>query len=153
MDPAAIEDRPSADRGTVDRSQSWMAENVPRSEPAGARADVVAKNLAPFASFLSFHKGWIPDRFQDVADDRFAFVHVDVDLRQPTIDSVTFFHSRLSPGGILLCDDYGCSTCPGATQSINAFLADKPEKMISLDAGGGFFIKGKSTAAVGQIEY
>lgn len=116
-----------------------------------AGADVVAENLAPFASFLSFHKGWIPERFKDVADDRFAFVHVDVDLRQPTIDSVTFFYPRLTPGGILLCDDYGCSTCPGATESIDAFLADKPEKMISLDAGGGFFIKGAATAEAGQV--
>lgn len=124
----------------------WSAGSLAAGE------EVVAKKLAPFASFLSFHKGWIPDRFEDVADDRFAFVHVDVDLRQPTIDSVAFFYPRLSPGGILLCDDYGCSTCPGATESIDAFLADKPEKMISLDAGGGFFIKGKAIAAVGQID-
>lgn len=107
---------------------------------AGER--LVATKLARFANRLVFHKGWIPDRFNDVCNTQFAFVHVDVDLGQPTADSIAFFYPRLSAGGILLCDDYGCSTCPGATRSIDEFLADKPEKMIKLDAGGGFFIKG-----------
>jgi hypothetical protein len=111
-----------------------------------AGKDIVFANLRCFSDLLAFHEGWIPDRFEDVREKSFAFVHVDVDLRQPTIDSVDFFYPRLSPGGILLCDDYGCSTCPGATQSIDAFLADKPEKMIALDAGGGFLIKGKAAA-------
>jgi hypothetical protein len=111
-----------------------------------AGEDIVARNLAPFAGVLSFHKGWIPEAFGQVADRRFAFVHVDVDLHQPTLDAVAFFYPRLSTGGMLLCDDYGCTTCPGATRAIDSFLADKPEKMVSLDAGGGFFIKGTAVA-------
>lgn len=107
-----------------------------------AGEEVVAAKLASFKDMIVFHKGWIPDRFTDVADEQFAFVHVDVDLRQPTFDSIEFFYQRLSPGGILLCDDYGFTSCPGATEAADSFLADKPEKMIALDAGGGFFIKG-----------
>ena len=73
-------------------------------------------------------------------------MHVDVDFRQPTIDSVEFFYSRLSPGGILLCDDYGCTTCPEATEAIDGFLAGKPEKMIGLDAADRFLIEGVPAA-------
>ncbi len=112
-----------------------------------AGEDIVRDNLRPFADRLVFHKGWIPTRFGEVEDRRFAFVHVDVDLRQPTLDSLEFFYSRLAPGAVLLCDDYACTTCPGATEAIDRFLGDKPEKMVSLDAGGGFFIKGIPTAA------
>lgn len=117
---------------------------------AGALAageELVRDNLRSFADRLMFHKGWIPDRFGDVEDRKFAFVHVDVDLRQPTLDSLEFFYPRLSHGAVFLCDDYGCTTCPGATEAIDRFLADKPEKMVSLDAGGGFLIKGTPTAA------
>jgi hypothetical protein len=120
---------------------------------AGALAageQLVLDNLAPFADSLAFHKGWIPDRFPDVADRTFSFVHVDVDLYQPTLDSIAFFYPRLAPGAILLCDDYACSTCPGATEAIDGFLADKPEKMLALDAGGGFFIKGTQSAPPGR---
>jgi hypothetical protein len=102
----------------------------------------VARNLAPFGEILRFHKGWIPDRFPDVAGRRFSFVHVDVDIYQPTRDSIEFFYDRLNPGAIFLCDDYAFATCPGATKAIDEFLEDRPEKMLLLDAGGGFFIKG-----------
>lgn len=92
------------------------------------------------------YKGWIPERFSEVADRQFSFVHVDVDLYEPTRASVEFFYERLNTGGILLCDDYGFDTCPGATQAVDEFLDDKPEKMLSLADGGGFFIKGIVTA-------
>ena len=62
--------------------------------------------------------------------------------KQPTIDSVSFFYPRLSPGGILVCDDYGFTTCPGATRAIDEFFAGKPEKMLALGGGGGFVVKG-----------
>ncbi len=58
------------------------------------------------------------------------------------MDSIEFFYERLSQGGILICDDYGFSTCPGATQAIDEFLEDKLEKMIMLPDCGGFIIKG-----------
>jgi len=56
-----------------------------------------------------------------------------------------FFYPRLSPGGILVCDDYMFTTCPGATQACDEFMADKPEKMISFASGGGYLIKGIPT--------
>lgn len=34
---------------------------------------------------------------------------------------------------------------PGAMAAINPFLADKPEKIASLPASGGFFVKGCTT--------
>ena len=100
------------------------------------------------SSFKNVHylKGWIPERFDDVQDRAFSFVHIDVDLFQPTFDSVSFFYPRLSQGAVLLCDDYGCTTCPGATKAIDDYLKDKSEKMISLPDGGGFLIKGVHTS-------
>ena len=109
-----------------------------------ASAETVRRNLAPFEDQLVFHQGWIPDRFPDVEGQAFSFVHVDVDLYEPTRDSVAFFYDRLSDGGVLVCDDYGCTTCPGATKAVDEVLAGKPEQMISLDGGGGFFIKGQA---------
>jgi hypothetical protein len=118
----------------------WVAGDL------SAQEEVARRNLVPFEDSLVFHKGWIPARFDEVKDKRFAFVHVDVDLAEPTRDSIQFFYPRLSPGAVLVCDDYGSSMCPGATAAVDEFLADKPEKMLALDAGGGFLIKGIATA-------
>ncbi len=94
---------------------------------------------------ISWKKGMIPTRFEEVQDRAFAFVHIDVDLYEPTRDSIRFFYPRMNQGGIIVCDDYGFTTCPGATLAIDEFLAEKPEKMIGLPSGGGFLIKGCRT--------
>lgn len=103
--------------------------------------DQVEASLAAFLDRLRLHPGWIPERFDEVADRRFAFVHIDVDLAQPTADSLAFFYPRLNPGGILVCDDYGCSTCPGATAAMDRFFAQRPEPIVALAGGGGFVIR------------
>lgn len=108
---------------------------------------VVHANLSQFASRFRTYKGWVPDRFSEVADSSFSFVHIDVDLHDPTLDSLAFFYPRLSVGGILVCDDYGFTSCPGATLACDRYMADKPEAMLRLADGGGFLIKGVRTAS------
>lgn len=101
----------------------------------------VQRNLHEFGDAVRYYPGWIPTRFDEVADRRFRFVHIDVDLYEPTRDSLAFFYPRLTPGGIVICDDYMFSSCPGATRAVDDYLADKPEKMLPLTDGGGFLIK------------
>jgi O-methyltransferase len=106
-----------------------------------AGEDIVRRNLAQFDA-IRLYKGWIPTRFSEVADKTFSFVHVDVDLEIPTADCIAFFYPRMSPGGVLLCDDYGFASCPGATRVFDELMADKPERVLSMPAGGGFIVKG-----------
>ena len=112
---------------------------------ADLKCDVsdVENTLAKFASapFIEIYDGWIPERFNEIADRAFCFVHIDVDLYQPTKDSIAFFYPRMSPGGIILLDDYGFESCPGVTECIDNFMADKPEPIINLASGGAFIIK------------
>jgi O-methyltransferase len=103
-----------------------------------------ARRLSRFKN-VHYYKGWIPDRFAEVADRRFSFLHIDVDLYEPTRDSVAFFYPRVNTGGIIVCDDYGFATCSGATKAMDEYLQDKPEKMVKLSDGGGFLIKGVPT--------
>ena len=119
----------------ADISTNWQLETV--FKPKMKRIEAV-----------KLYKGWIPSRFSDVDGNVFSFVHVDVDLYEPTLESVRFFYDRLSTGGVFVCDDYGFITCPGATAAIEEFLLSKPEKMVSLPGGGGFFIKGCVTSPV-----
>lgn len=101
---------------------------------------ILMENLRGF-DFVVCHKGWIPERFDDVKDKRFCFVHLDVDLYQPTRDALIFFYPRTNPGGIILCDDYGFVTCPGAKTAMDSFFSDKPEEVVLLSTGQGVVIK------------
>ena len=88
----------------------------------------------------------MPERFHETEDRHFSFVRIDVALYEPTLASLEFFHPRMCPGGIIVCDDYNFTSCPGASRAVDDFLAVRPEKVIGLSAGGGFLIKGTATA-------
>ena len=91
---------------------------------------------------VRFYKGWIPDRFFEVAEKSFSLVHIDVDLYGPTRESLEFFYPRLVSGGVLICDDYDAIGCPGARKACDEFLAGKPERhMINVTTGQGVLIK------------
>lgn len=130
LSPPRPEDQPSSDLAF-----HWAAGDlsVPLEE--------TMRKLSRFDN-ICYYKGWIPSRFPEVAERSFAFVHVDVDLYQPTKDALAFFYPRLVPGGILLCDDYGYHTCPGARRAFDEFAATTPERTVMhLPTGQGFIIK------------
>ncbi len=97
-------------------------------------------NLSRFKNIV-LHKGWIPSRFIDVELNTFRLVHIDVDLYQPTIDSLDFFYPRLNKGGVIIMDDYGATTCPGAFKAANDYMKDKIEHIIHLPTAQGIIIK------------
>lgn len=101
----------------------------------------VQHNLNEFeGDDIHFYPGWIPTTFNADEGRRFSFVHIDVDLYKPTLDSLAYFYPRMQPGGIILFDDYGFTSCPGATAACDEFLREMPETMVSLPCGGGFII-------------
>jgi len=104
--------------------------------------DKIKRNLSEF-DFITYHTGWIPDTFhnKDLERKLFSFVHIDVDLYQPTHDSLQFFYDKLTVGGIILCDDYGSILCPGAKDAMDIFFKDKPEEIIELTTCQAFIIK------------
>ena len=102
--------------------------------------DIAARNLSEFSQ-VHIRKGWIPERFVEVADLKFCFVHIDVDLYEPTRNSVKFFYPRLQKGGMLVCDDHGFSSCPGVRAAMNEFFEDKDERIIELPTAQGLIIK------------
>lgn len=105
-----------------------------------ADEETVRQNLQQFSD-VHYYRGWIPERFPETAGTIFSFVHIDVDLYQPTKASVEFFYGRLAPGGIMLFDDYGFRSCPGARLAIDEFFRQKPEPVIRLTTGQAFVIK------------
>lgn len=98
------------------------------------------QTLAEFDNYRIYH-GWIPERFGEVSGQTFSFIHIDVDLYQPTRESLEFFYPRTSKGGIILMDDYGFVTCPGAKRAADDFFADKPESILLLTTGQALVIR------------
>jgi O-methyltransferase len=77
----------------------------------------------------------IPDTFGESGDLRFAFSHVDVDIHKSVLDCCRFLYPRTAMGGVIVFDDYGFPSCPGARQAVDEFFADKPEYPLVLRSG------------------
>jgi O-methyltransferase len=90
------------------------------------------------------YRGWIPTVFAEARIERLCLAHIDVDLYEPTRDSLEFFYPLLVPNGMLICDDYGFASCPGARRAADEFMADKPEPVIHVPTGQGLVLKRSS---------
>ncbi len=97
------------------------------------------ENLREF-NFIKYYKGWIPERFHEIEDKRFCFVHIDLDLYDPILASLNFFYPRLENGGVMVIDDYGYTHFQGAEKAFKEFFSDKNVSFSYMVPSGSAFI-------------
>lgn len=90
---------------------------------------------------VRLHQGLFPQTAGPVEGASFCLVHADVDIYQSELDCCRFFYPRLVRGGVIVFDDYGRNSCPGARAAVDEFFADKPEQPVYLPSGQAFVVK------------
>ena len=130
----SFEGLPEPDKIDISK-QSWQKKGSLAISP-----QVALNNLADFEN-CTLVKGWIPNCFQPAADHTFRLSHIDLDLYQPTLDSLAFLYPRTVAGGVFVFDDYGHLTCPGVRHAVDEFFRDKPECVIESVCGTSFVFK------------
>jgi O-methyltransferase len=109
--------------------------------------DFADTSLAGVQTFLAghhsprFHQGEFPGTAKGLEDARFALVHVDADIASSVGACCEFFYPRLVPGGVMIFDDYGHTSCPGAKSATDAFFAGKPEPVMHLVTSQALILK------------
>lgn len=87
-------------------------------------------------------KGRFQDTCSQIENKKFHFVHLDVDIYDPTIFTLNFFDKYLENGGAIVVDDYGFQTCPGARAAVDEFMNASPNYFfLELLTGQGILIK------------
>lgn len=84
---------------------------------------------------VHFYAGLFPATSVPIEQAEFSLVHVDADIYDSVRACCEFFYSRLERGAIMLFDDYGFPTCPGARKAVDEFFSDKPEIPFYLPTG------------------
>lgn len=79
-----------------------------------------------YGTDVHFYKGLIPNSFP-ISNEKIAFAHIDVDIYQSVLDCCEYITPRLSEGGIIVFDDYGFSTCPGAKKAVDEYYEGRKE--------------------------
>lgn len=99
----------------------------------------VAALMSPFDVHIV--QGWIPQVFAELPETTWSFVHVDVDLYEPTSGACSYFYERLAPGGVMLFDEYGFPSCRGERFAVDEFFAARLECPVVLPTGQAFVVK------------
>ena len=85
---------------------------------------------------VEFVVGDIMETSRRFAHEVFGFVHVDVDLYAATDHCLRFFAPRMAQNAVMVIDDYGVVTCPGAQKAVDDFIAETDEfRLIHLLSG------------------
>ncbi len=129
-----LSDPDPADTSVAADVMPWSAGDLSTTEAT------LRHNLSCYDS-IEVLPGWIPERFNEIAELRFRLVHIDVDLYQPTRDSLEFFYPHLVEGGFIVMDDYGFKNCPGATRAADELAAAQGTRVLLLPTGQGVITK------------
>jgi len=96
-----------------------------------------------FAEFPNIEviKGRVPEILETRCPERIAFLHVDMNNAQAEIAALDALYDRLSPGGVIVFDDYGWDVSRRQFDSENAWFAARGMQILPLPTGQGLFIK------------
>lgn len=86
-------------------------------------------------------KGWIPAVLDKLPETTWSYVHIDVDLYEPTMACLEYFYPRLVSGGVILNDDFGSPLFPGGGKSWKDFFEARGDAYVVLDTGQSVYIK------------
>lgn len=100
--------------------------------------DYVKNYLRDYCNVF-FYKGLFPSTAGPIEQKKFAFVHLDVDLYESTINSLVFFYPRITKGGVLLSHDY--LWIEAVRRAFNDFFKDKTEPIIELTDNQSMIVK------------
>jgi hypothetical protein len=87
----------------------------------GTNHETVCDFLSPF-KHLQVHKGDVLESLKDLPESVYRLVHIDTDLYKPTLSCLEHFGARMSPGGVIVLDDYASKNCPGVPKATIEYL-------------------------------
>jgi O-methyltransferase len=105
--------------------------------------ETVKKNLLEFKNNIIYHVGFIPESFncEPNSPNSIIYLHIDLNSKKATFDSLYFFYDRLVSGGIILFDDYGWMEYGETKKTIDKFLHNKEGMLQKLPTGQAIFYK------------
>lgn len=112
------------------------------SHVLGISLDQVKANFARYGLLdeqVRFLVGWFKDTLPTAPIRQLAVLRLDGDMYSSTMDALQSLYHRLSPGGYVIVDDYGC--IPACKEAVDDFRAEHKitEPLQEIDWSGVFW--------------
>jgi O-methyltransferase len=92
-------------------------------------------------SYVKVIKGVVPDIILEISPDQIAFMHIDMNSAAPEVGALELLFERVSPGGMVIFDDYGWFLHKKQKDAEDGFMADRGQEILELPTGQGLLIK------------
>lgn len=116
----------------IDENGDWLTYVAPGH--FATPYEGVVKALEEFPA-TQFHVGWVPESLAGVEEQKWAFVHLDLDLYAPTLAALEYFYPRLAEGGMIIEDDFSSKHFPGAKKAWEQFCSEASLQFSVLETG------------------
>jgi hypothetical protein len=102
--------------------------------------DRIRQNFAEWPTAIII-RGAVPQVLESVDFGAVAFLHIDMNCTLPERSALEFFWDRLSPGAVVLFDDYAYYGHDCQREAIDAVAKAKGVEVLSLPTGQGLIIR------------
>jgi O-methyltransferase len=103
--------------------------------------DAVVKTFATYGAAVKIVKGPVPATLGQVNSRRIAYLSIDMNAKEPELAAAEYFWDRLSPGAVVVLDDYGWRKHAAQRLAFDAFARSKGVPLLVLPTGQGLLIK------------
>ena len=86
-------------------------------------------------------RGVVPEVLPSLRLETVAFLHIDMNCAYPERAALEYFWDRLSPGAVVLLDDYAYFGCDGIAHAIDLAAAVLGAEVLSLPTGQGLILR------------
>jgi O-methyltransferase len=86
-------------------------------------------------------KGVVPVVLHVIAPERIAFMHLDMNSPKAEAGALEMLFERVTPGGMIVFDDYGWVQFRQQKESADKFMAARGQLIVELPTGQGLMIK------------
>jgi O-methyltransferase len=96
-----------------------------------------------FALYPNVHvvRGVVPETLHEIGPEKIAFLHLDMNSSKSEIAALEVLFDRVSPGGIIVFDDYGWSAYRAQQIVEDKFVQDRGYRILELPTGQGLLFK------------
>ncbi len=92
-------------------------------------------------SNVTITQGKVPDSFEQALPEVVAFAHIDMNSAEAEIAALEVLWDRVTPGGIVVLDDYGWAAYQAQQIAEDEFMAERGYSILELPTGQGLVIK------------
>ena len=100
----------------------------------------VRDRFAPFPN-IKVIKGRVPEVLAQDCPEAISFIHMDLNNTIAEIQALDALYDRLTPGGVIVFDDYGWAVAHRQKAAEDQWFAARGLKILQLPTGQGLFIK------------